>query len=72
MKKALTTSLLVAAGLTVGSNIALAAEQTDLAQNIAVKNKTTAINALNMMSEYLGSLDKFVIHASVSEPISST
>ncbi len=66
MRNALITTLLLAASLTVGANSAFAAEQADKAQDSAVTNKTAAINALNTMSEYIGSLDKFTIHASVN------
>lgn len=64
MKKTLLTSLLLAAGLTVGSNMAFAAVQTDKAQGTA--DKTAAINALKIMSEYLGSLDKYTVKASIN------
>ncbi len=66
MKKKLITSLLLAAGLTVGSNMALAAEQAEKAQDKAVTHKTVAISALNKMSEYLGSLDKYTVQASIN------
>ena len=63
MNKKLITSLLLAAGLTVCSSMALAAEQADKAQSAIATDKTVAITALNTMSEYLRSLDSFVVHA---------
>ncbi len=66
MRKALLTSLLVAVGLTVGINSTAAAAQTDQAQDTSVTNKTAALKALDTMSTYLGSLDKFTIQASVN------
>ena len=66
MRKTLITSLLLAAGLTVGSSMAFAGEQESKVKDIAVTEKELAISALDNMSEYLRSLDKFTLQGNAN------
>lgn len=66
MKKTLMTSLLLAAGLTVATSQAFAGEQESKAQDTAVTEKALAISALDNMSEYLRSLDKFTLQGNAT------
>lgn len=66
MNKLFRISLLLAAGLTLGSSMALAGEQENKAQDLAVTDKGVAISALANMSEYLRSLDKFSLQGDAS------
>ena len=66
MNKPFRISLLLAAGLTLGSSMAFAGDQANKAQDIAVTDKALAISVLNNMSEYLRSLDTFTLQGNVS------
>lgn len=66
MNKLFRISLLLAAGLTLGSSMAFADEQENKAQDLEVTDKGLAISALTNMSEYLRSLDKFSLQGNVS------
>ena len=65
MRKKLILSLLLVAGLTVVSSMVFASEPENKGQNSVSSDRSVAVSALNTMSEYLRSLDKFTIRGSV-------
>ncbi len=66
MRKILISSLLLVTGLTVASGMSFAGEPKDKLQDSAVTEKELAISALNSMSEYLRSVDKFSLQGDAS------
>jgi hypothetical protein len=66
MNRKTAINLLLSAGLVAGSGMTLAAESETDMQKQAAAEKALAITALENMSEYLRSLDKFTVHAQVN------
>ncbi len=67
MKKTFLINVLLIAGLAFGAGMAFAGKQEAKPQTPVVDDdKAVAVNALNVMSEYLRSLDSFTIHGSAN------